>query len=103
MTIDNTQAMQTALEALQNSYFDLDKRQAACAALIKSLSMTTQAQPAIAPEFIKDPIYLIKQILLRHQSAVLETLKELNDEVLTLRARLERYEHNGVSDRKYKT
>ena len=46
---DTHTSMQTALEALQNSDFDLDKRQAACAALIKALSMPTQTQPVIAP------------------------------------------------------
>jgi len=43
-----------------------------------------------AEEMIKAPMWLIEQILLKHEKAVLEVMKELHDENARLRGAIER-------------
>jgi hypothetical protein len=43
-----------------------------------------------AEEMIKAPMWLIEQILLKHEKAVLEVMKELHDENTKLRGAIER-------------
>lgn len=43
-----------------------------------------------AEEMIKAPMWLIEQILLKHEKAVLEVMKELHDENVRLRSAIER-------------
>jgi hypothetical protein len=40
---------------------------------------------AASAEMIKTPLWLIEQILLKHETAVIEVMKELNDELLALK------------------
>ena len=41
-------------------------------------------------EMIKTPLWLIEQILLKHETAVIEVMKELNDEMLSLKRAVKR-------------
>ncbi|TSA15465.1 MAG: hypothetical protein D4R79_00625 [Comamonadaceae bacterium] len=41
-------------------------------------------------EMIKTPLWLIEQILLKHETAVIEVMKELNDEMLALKRAVKR-------------
>jgi hypothetical protein len=41
-------------------------------------------------EMIKTPLWMIEQILLKHETAVIEVMKELNDEMLALKRAVKR-------------
>ena len=41
-------------------------------------------------EMIKTPLWMIEQILLKHETAVIEVMKELNDELMALKRAVKR-------------
>ena len=41
-------------------------------------------------EMIKTPLWMIEQILLKHETAVIEVMKELHDEVVALKRAVQR-------------
>jgi len=41
-------------------------------------------------EMIKTPLWMIEQILLKHETAVIEVMKELNDELQALKSAVKR-------------
>ena len=60
--------------------------------ILKNIAKASESEKVsvASEEMIKTPLWLIKQILLKHEIAVIEVMKELHDELQALKSAVKR-------------